>query len=83
MMTVMKTAFDCGVVSVPVPPKIHGRFHLDELKSTINTCMNQVSQNKRGKHHALIAERAFELYETRGGHHLAETCRTGYKPSET
>jgi CheY-like chemotaxis protein len=53
---------------VQVPAKINGRFHLGELLSTIASCMNEGLQEKRNTHHALVAERAYELYENRGKH---------------
>ena len=51
---------------VQVPPQINGRFHLGELLSTINSFMNQGLQDKRRDHHALVAQRAYELYESGG-----------------
>ena len=69
LVSVLKGMHPDGTVRiVQVPAKINGRFHLGELLSTINSCTSQGLQDKRSKHHALVAERAYELYQSRGRH---------------
>jgi DNA-binding NtrC family response regulator len=60
IMPAVTAAQGSGVVSLLVPPKINGRFHLGELLSTINTCLKQDLQEEATRHHARIAERAYE-----------------------
>jgi CheY-like chemotaxis protein len=59
MMPVLKETFPHGVEQiVQVPTEIAGRYQLGDLQSTIATCI-------RGRQ-ALIARRAYELYEAGG-----------------
>jgi DNA-binding response OmpR family regulator len=69
MMPVLKEVYPSGIESVvPVPTKINGQYQLGELQSIISGCM-------RGNQHALIAQRAYELYEAGGyndGHDMRD-----------
>ena len=60
MMPVLKEIYPDGIESVvQVPTMINGRYLLGELQSVISRCM-------RGSQHALITQRAYELYEASG-----------------
>ena len=79
MMPVVKEIYSSGgglkrVVQGPVA--INGQYDLGNLESTIQTLLEEVRHRKRC--HASIAQRAYDIYETRGktdGHNVEDWLR--------
>ena len=69
MTSVLKEAYPSGIDRVvTVPTRIHGRYELDELQSTIKSCLLMDLSGERVIDHEVIARRAYELYEAGGRH---------------
>lgn len=65
MMPVLKEAYASGITRViSIPARVKGRHLLGELQAAVRSCMQEmhVEQHKD----ALVARRAYELYEARG-----------------
>jgi DNA-binding response OmpR family regulator len=67
MMSVLKDAYASKVESIVlVPVQTNGHLDLGDLQATINACLKGDSREKQEKHHTLIAQRAYALYEANG-----------------
>jgi DNA-binding response OmpR family regulator len=67
MMPVLKEAYASGISRViSVPGCVNGRYLLGELKAAVRTCMQEIHAEQHKD--ALVARRAYELYEARGRH---------------
>lgn len=61
---------------VRAPANINGKYDFGDLESNIRTLLDEVGNRKRC--HALIAQRAYEVYETDGrqeGHNVQNWLR--------
>jgi DNA-binding response OmpR family regulator len=67
LMPVLKEAYASGITSVvPIPARVNGRYLLGELEAAIRSCMQEIHTEQHKD--ALVARRAYELYEARGRH---------------
>jgi DNA-binding response OmpR family regulator len=67
MMPVLKEAYASGIGRViPVPAHVNGRYVLGELQAAIQSCMQEIRTEQHKD--ALVARRAYELFEARGRH---------------
>ena len=67
MMPVLKEAYASGITKViSVPACVNGRYLLGVLQAAVRTCMQEIHAEKHKD--ALVARRAYELYEARGRH---------------
>lgn len=67
MMPVLKEAYARGVGRViSIPARVKGRYVLGELQAAITNCMQEIQAEQQKE--ALVARRAYELYEARGRH---------------
>lgn len=66
-MPVLKDAFASGITRViSIPARVEGRYLLGELQAAITSCMHEIHAEQHKE--ALVARRAYELYEARGRH---------------
>lgn len=67
MISVIKETYASGVDGVvQVPATVKGKFDFGELQTTITTCLKEDFRTTRKHRYALIARRAYELYEAGG-----------------
>ena len=67
MMPVLKEAYASGITRVIlIPALVKGRYLLGELQAAIKSCMQELHAHQHKD--ALVARRAYELYEARGRH---------------
>jgi CheY-like chemotaxis protein len=67
MMSVLKEAYPSGITRViSVPACVNGRYLLGELQAAVRSCMQEIHAEQHKD--ALVARRAYELYEARGRH---------------
>jgi DNA-binding response OmpR family regulator len=71
MMSVLKEAYASGITRViSVPACVNGRYLLGELQAAVRNCMQEIHAEQHKD--ALVARRAYELYEARGRHDGSE-----------
>ena len=67
MMPVLKEAYASAIARViTIPAQVKGRYLLGELQAAIGSCMQEIHAEQQKD--ALVARRAYELYEARGRH---------------
>ena len=67
MMPVLKEAYASGITRViQIPARVNGRYLLGELQAAVRSCMQEIHVEQHKD--ALVARRAYELYEARGRH---------------
>ena len=67
MMPVLKEAYASGIARIiQIPARVKGRYLLGELQAAIRSCMQEIHAEQHKD--ALVARRAYELYEARGRH---------------
>jgi hypothetical protein len=69
MMSVLSETYASGVDRVvKVPVMINGRYDLGELRSTVQSCLQDPAMRARRADAGAVARRAYELYEAGGRH---------------
>lgn len=67
MMSVLKEAYASRITKViSIPAYVKGRYLLGELQAAVRSCMQEIHAERHKD--ALVARRAYELYEARGRH---------------